>query len=115
MSEETEATTIDIESEAIKALNIYQRINHVRAAVAYLKKEKQVSGAGGGYKVVTHDQVTAAVRPFLIQMEVVIVPHELESEVVLTGTATQNGTPWLRYQAKYKIDFVNIEDPKDFL
>lgn len=95
------------EDERIKGLNIYQRINEVRKEVEYLKKEKAVQG----YKVVTHDQVTGALRDSFIKYGIIVVPSEINSHVVDTGTTTSNGTPWIRYEAKYQVDFVNADEP----
>jgi len=101
-------TDEDIEILRIKSLNIYQRINEIRKEVEYLKKEKAVQG----YKVVTHDQVTGALREFFIKYGVIVVPNEMGSTMIETGTQTGSGTPWLRYEAKYTIEFVNMDEPE---
>jgi len=95
----------------VSKLNIYQRINEIRKKVEYLKKEKAVQG----YKVVTHDEVTGAVRDSLIEFGVVVVPVEQTSVMIDTGTLTGSGTPWMRYEAKYAINFVNIDTPEDMI
>ena len=95
----------------VSKLNIYQRINEIRKKVEYLKKEKVVTG----YKVVTHDEVTGAVRDSLIEFGVVVVPVEQSSVMIDTGTLTGSGTPWMRYEAKYAINFVNIDTPEDVI
>lgn len=94
--------------------NIHQRLNEVRKAVAYLRKEKEVIGAGT-YKVVTHDQVTAAVREHFIQQGILVVPRLLKSRVADTGTVTKNSVPIIRYEAWYEVDFVNCDEPGDKL
>ena len=68
-------------------LNICQRIAGVMGKVDYLKKEKTVDT----YKVVTHDQVTAEVRPHFIEFGIVIVPSLVSDNVALTGTLTGKG------------------------
>lgn len=93
----------------IKGLNIYQRINEIRKKVEYLKKEKAVQG----YKVVTHDQVTGALRDCFIQYGVIVVPNEMGSVMINTDTQTGSGTPWMRYEAKYTIEFVNMDKPEE--
>jgi len=93
-------------------MNIYQRINEVRKAVAYLRKEKEVTGAGT-YKVITHDQVTAAVREHLIEQGILVVPRLMKSHVADTGTVTKNSVPIIRYEAWYDVDFVNCDEPGD--
>jgi len=99
-------------SEEVAKMNIYQRLNEVRKAVAYLRKEKEVTG-GGTYKVVTHDQVTAAVRDHMVTHGVMVVPRLQKSAVSNTGTTTAKGIPIIRYEATYEIAFVNCDDPTD--
>ncbi len=72
-------------------MNIYQRLNEVRKQVAYIQKDKKVSGQG--YMAVTHDAVTAALREHLIAQGIVIVPSLVESKVTETGTTTSSGVP----------------------
>lgn len=92
------------------SLNIYQRINEVRKAVDYLIKDKKVEG----YMAVTHDAVTAAVRPHFIEHGVVIVPASVvQSAVKDTGTTTSRGTPFVRLEIRYRFDVVNADDPAD--
>ena len=93
-------------------MNIYQRLNEVRKAVAYIRKEKEVTGAGT-YKVVTHDQVTGEIRESLIVHGIMIVPRLIKSVTVDTRTTTAKGIPIIRYEAFYEIDFVNCEEPSD--
>lgn len=96
----------------VKQLNIYQRLNEVRKAVAYIRKEKEVTGAGT-YKVVTHDQVTGEIRESLIEHGIMIVPRLVSSKTVDTGTTTGKGVPIIRYEPWFEIDFVNIDRPEE--
>lgn len=93
-------------------MNIYNRLNECRKAVAYLRKEKEVTG-GGNYMVVTHDQVTAALRESFIKHGVMVVPHLVKSQVAPTGTMTAKQIPIIRYEATYDIDFVNCDEPAE--
>jgi hypothetical protein len=93
-------------------MNIFQRLNEVRKAVAYIRKEKEVTG-GGTYKVVTHDQVTGEIREHLIAHEIMVVPRLVKSATVNTGTTTGKGIPIIRYEASYEIDFVSCTSPED--
>lgn len=93
-----------------KPLNIYQRINEVRKKVWYAKKDKVVQGQG--YKAVTHDAVTALVRNHLIEHGILIVPRLMGSTITVIGE-TKNGTPTIRYEARFEIDFVNCDNPED--
>lgn len=101
--------TTDTEpTEKVELLNIYQRINEIRKKVEYIKKDAKVQG----YQAITHDAVTGAIRDYLVDYGVVVVPNEMSSHMVETGTQTGNGTPWMRYEAKYTIEFVNIDEPE---
>ena len=93
----------------LQPLNIHQRIAGVRKKVVYLKKDKKVES----YWAVTHDGVTAEVRPFLIDLGINMVVRQTSGEIQDTGKATSKGTPITRYVAFYEIDFVNIDDPDD--
>ena len=92
-------------------MNIFQRINEVRKQVSYLQKDKRVGE--GGYLAVTHDAVTAAAREHFITHGVVVVPIIVSSSTVPTGTATAKGVPFIRYEARYRFDVVNADDPAD--
>lgn len=96
-----------------KGMNIYQRINEVRKAVAYVQKDKRVGGGEGGYLAVTHDAITAKTREHFVAQGIVVVPNILTSAVNLTGTSTSKGVPFIRYEAKYRFEFVNIDTPTD--
>ena len=90
-------------------MNIFQRINEVRKVVDYLQKDKKVEG----YMALTHDAVTAATRPEFIKQGIVIVPRLLRSVVKDIGTTTSKGTPFIRLEATYAFDFVNMDEPTD--
>lgn len=91
-------------------LNIYQRVNEVRKAVDYIRKDKKVES----YMAVTHDAVTALTREHLIAQGVLIVPAQiLQSAVKDTGTQTSRGTPFIRFEARYRFEVVNADDPND--
>ena len=90
-------------------MNIYQRLNEIKKKVAYLKKDKQVES----YMAVTHDAVTAATREHFIEHGVIIVPAELSCQTINTGMVTGKGTPFIRFEAKYRVEFVNMDEPTD--
>ena len=59
--------------------NIYQRISKVMQDVQYLAKDDMVvtnTKTGAGYKAITEEKVTTAVREALIRHGIVIVPIE---------------------------------------
>lgn len=90
-------------------MNIYQRINEVKKKVAYVQKAKAVEN----YKAVTHDQVTALTRQHFIDNGVVVAPCELSSVVVDSGGRSSKGTIAIRFEAKWRVDFINMDEPSD--
>lgn len=93
-------------------LNIHQRISAVMADVAYVQKgNKKVNGQ---YTFVSHDDVTAAIRPALINHGITVVP-----------TVTEHNQIWTQYEegghTKFRgmtevditVDFINIDSPED--
>lgn len=93
------------------SLNIFQRVNAVRTAISYVKKDKEVTGAG--YMAVTHDAVTAAIRPSLIEHGIVVIVSLVSSRVADTGATTGKGVPYIRYEGTYDVSFVNCDTPDD--
>lgn len=90
-------------------MNIFQRLNEIKKEVAYIRKDKKVES----YMAVTHDAVTAETREIFIKHGVMIVPKETDSVTKDTGTVTAKGTPFIRFEAKYDVCFVNIDEPSD--
>jgi hypothetical protein len=93
-------------------MNIFEKINEVRKVVDYVRKEKTV-GEGGGYKVVTHDQITALTREHFVRLGIVIYPVLTSQRSENTGTTTSRGTPFIRFEATYRFEVVNAQDPTD--
>jgi ERF superfamily len=81
--------------------NIAQRINAAMADVDYVQKEKK---QGMNYSIVSHDAVTAKVRPILQTHGVVYYPHNMN--------VTQDGN---RTAAFFNVRFENIDDRADFI
>ena len=81
--------------------NIYQRLNRVQLAVDYIQKEKK---SGMRYSIVSHDAVTAKVRPLMVAHGVIYYPCDLKIE--------QNGN---RTQVQMIVRFQNIDDPADHM
>lgn len=82
--------------------NIHQRLAAAMGKVSYIQKDELKSGMK--YRVVTHDKVTALVRPALLDAGVVYYPHEIKHEQV--GNRTE---------VSMVVRFANIDDPKDFI
>ena len=57
-------------------LNIHQRLHAVMQEVSYVQKTHKID-VGRGYSVVTHDAVTAKVRPALVKHGVIAYPVDL--------------------------------------
>lgn len=93
-------------------MNIYQKLQAVMQKVSYIQKDATITG-GGSYKAVTHDQVTAHVRPFFVEHGIVLVPRLTQGAVVDTGRKTASGNPIIRYEGLYEVSFVNVDEPTD--
>lgn len=92
--------------------NLLQRINAVREAVKYVQKDKDVSTGKGSYRAVTHDMVTAMVRPYMIKHGIVCFPSLVASKMEPPTSAESK--QW-RYEATYDFTFANMDDPADRL
>jgi hypothetical protein len=92
----------------VKTLNVYQRINEIKKAVKYIQKDKKVES----YMAVTHDAVTALTHDHFVAWGVIIEPHEVSSVTVLSGMTTGKGIPYVRFEGKYRIDFINVDEPQ---
>ena len=91
-------------------MNIYQKINTVMKAVTYIKKDATIQG----YKAVTHDQIVAHCRKHFVESGIVIYPEQIgESATSAVIKAGGEMTNMIRYEARYNIHFVNIDDPAD--
>jgi len=82
-------------------LNIAQRINAAMADVDYVQKEKK---QGMNYSIVSHDAVTAKVRPILQKHGVVYYPRDMDVK--------QDGN---RTSACFNVRFENIDDRADYI
>lgn len=82
-------------------MNIYQRIAKAMGHVTYLQKERK---QGMRYSIVSHDAVTAKVRPALLDAGIVYHPHQLNLSQV--GNRTE---------ITLTVRFVNIDDPNQYV
>lgn len=87
-------------NENPKALNVHQRLAAAMSEVDYIQKEKK---QGMNYTIVSHDAVTAKVRPVLLKNGIVYYPVRCEH--------THNGN---RAECAMTVRFVNIDFPEDF-
>ena len=89
--------------------NIYQRINEVRKAVAYIQKDKAVSTGGGSYKAVTHDAVTGILREHLIEQGIIVRVNVLEHQF----DQKEEGAKQRLFHGTFTVTFVNADNPED--
>lgn len=97
------------------SFNIYQRINNVMKAVQYVQKDSSVSGMGGGYKAVSHDQVISVARQALVDNGVMIFPNQIKGEFIQMRDVNALPQPIKMglYTGTYEINFVNIDNGED--
>lgn len=81
--------------------NIHQRIHDAMGRVDYIQKDRK---QGMRYTVVSHDAVTAKVRPVLHECGIVYYPVGM--------LATQEGN---RTQVQLTVRFANVDDPADHI
>lgn len=82
-------------------MNIAQRINAAMAEVDYIQKQKK---PGMNYTIVSHDAVTAKVRPILQAHGIVYYPRDM--------VVSQNGN---RTEAVFHVRFENVDDRSDYI
>lgn len=80
-------------------LNLHQRLHAVMGEVDYIQKERK---QGMRYTIVSHDAVTAKVRPILHKHGVVYYPARID--------CGQTGN---RTEMNMAVRFVNVDDPAD--
>lgn len=83
-----------------KTLNVHQRLAAAMGDVDYIQKEKK---QGMNYTIVSHDAVTAKVRPVLLKHGIVYYPVRCEH--------VHNGN---RAECSLTVRFVNVDEPADF-
>ena len=83
--------------------------------VEYVQKDSAVSGMGGGYKAVSHDQVISVARKALVDNGVMIFPNQISGEFLQMRdiNATPQPIKMGLYSGTYEINFVNINDGND--
>lgn len=100
--------------------NIFQKISKVMDDVKYLAKDDIVvtnTKTGAGYKAITEEKVTTAVREALIRHGIVIIPieqtHTRSDEVLQDYQGNQKVSRLATVDVKYRIQ--NIEDKEDYI
>jgi hypothetical protein len=82
-------------------LNLHQRMAAVMREVTYIQKERKDKMQ---YTIVSHDKVTAKVRPALLANGVIYYPIRCDT--------AQNGN---RTECNMTVRFANIDEPQDFI
>ena len=85
----------------ITSPNIHQRLHKVMQAVSYIQKGKP---KGMNYSIVSHDAVTAKVRPHLVEAGIVYYPVRMSYR--------QDGN---RTEVQLDVRFANIDNAQDFI
>lgn len=83
-----------------QTLNVHQRLAAVMRDVSYIQKERK---QGMNYTIVSHDAVTAKVRPALLNHGIVYYPVRCEHQ--------HSGN---RAECSMTVRFVNIDEPSDY-
>lgn len=81
--------------------NVHQRLAAVMGEVSYIRREEK---KGMSYKIVSHDKVTALVRPALLKHGIVYYPIRCDHQ--------HNGN---RAECSMTVRFVNVDEPADFI
>lgn len=92
---------MDSSSPTTQTRNILQRMLEVMKKVDYVQKEKK---AGMQYTIVSHDKVTALIRPHLVEAGIIYYPAHT--------TLHQDGN---RTEMLVTMRFVNADNPADFI
>ena len=94
-------------------LNIHQRMHLVMQKVDYIQKEKKKEMM---YATVSHDAVTAKVRPLLVEAGIIYYPVHIRAVHLDIIVQRKNGpSGQLRTEAELALRFVNIDTPTDFI
>jgi hypothetical protein len=92
------------------SMNIYQKINAVQKEIGYVQKDRSVSTGGGSYKAVSHDAVTAMLRPHLVKHGIVVTTT-LADECHFDQR--EEGSKQRLFRATFTVCFTNIDKPED--
>ena len=94
--------------------NIFQRINAVMQEVAYVQKDKAVTGMGAGYKAVTHDNLVSVARASFVKHGIVMYPEQVGGDLNPPMPKADGTLSNMRlYEGSYIFHFVNIDKPDD--
>lgn len=94
-------------------LNVYQRVNKVMAGVSYLQKTAKVGSGSYGYTALSHDHVTKAIQPLMIEHGLVAETSMISEVFSKYQVTTRKGDIQDRYEVKCtaEITIVNSDEP----
>ena len=91
-------------------LTIGQRITKVREEVDYVQKTTKIDKK---YPVVTHDVVTANLRPAMVKYGIITPVDLVEGQFMKTERTTKDGTPYTTYYGVFKVFFCCDDNPDE--
>lgn len=99
----------------VKSKNIYQRLNAIQRDVTSVFKNKAIGYGNFAYKVVQHDDVTAAIRPAMVEHGVFVEVTKESTTIETVEVKRKNGDLAKEYLATVVVvlTFVNVDDPQD--
>lgn len=103
------------ETEAVKAMNIYQRISAVSAEVGKVAMTLNVSTGNGSYKAISINDVVDNLIPVVTKYRLAILPGEKEiieqAQIKTTSKYGEKVQFYIRLKATYTV--VNIDKPEE--
>ena len=111
---EPEVIELDVNGPPGPEANIRERILWVRDRVTRLGKDSTVStGGSGSYAAISHDKVTAFIRPKLVQAGIFHYATCIGAEDSDTGASTNKGRKIVQHRAHFEIHFECAGNPED--
>lgn len=98
-----------------KEATLAERIIWVRGRVTRLGKDSQVGSGNYAYKGISHDKVTAFIRPKANQAGILIYLTLLDQEVHDTGVKTNSGRPITQTRCWFEVTFQNVHHAEDVI
>lgn len=112
--EEPQAEPVD--GTPPETATLYERILWVRDRVTRLGKDSTVStGGSGSYSAISHDKVTAFIRPKMVQAGIMSYLDCIDATDADTGASTAKNRKIVQHRAKFSIVFANAHDKEDAL
>lgn len=99
-------------TERDTTLNIHQRMHAVMQDVSYIQKDQKP--VDGKYRAVTHDVLTAKLRPSLLQHGILVIPSVKEHSIS-EPWQTKNGGRATLTECTATVAFINIDKPDDHI